>query len=312
MILDFSDDLSRLDVMANGSELASLLGQDRDEQGRRVYTYPGERFEHVVTFEHPALITDHHRIYELGERDPVLRDTVAALYGTRCRVTRYGGTQIDFAQARYPGVWGPSIDTLLVCRALKSMQLEDVKTAIEVGAGSGFISKFLLSHHRALSRITLVDTMPAAIACCQDTISDERARFYTGDGVEFLESARADLVISNPPYIPRPGSIDDNPYEGVGLLVDMIERAHLFLNTGGLLLLNYSSLCEDIAQAAIERAGLRAQEVDRMSAPLKVYNVLNNAQWLDYLVTQKGMTPQRRQGYDYWHDIKVIALSLPR
>lgn len=309
MILAFDEQISRMEVHANGGELATLLGKDRDANGNRVYAYPNEMSQHVVTFEDPVLITDYHRIGELGDDDPTLRDTVAALYGTRWRTTRYGTTQIEFQQSRFPGVWGPSIDTLLVCRALRNMDMSDTKTFIEIGAGSGFISKFLLEHFETLERGTMVDMMPASIECCQASIHDDRARFYTGDGLEFLETARADLVLSNPPYIPRPRAIDDNPYEGVSLLVEMIEKADAYLNPGGSLILNLSSLCRSIADEAIERAGLRAEVLDRMTVPLKVYNVLNNPVWLNYLVEEKGMAPNRRQGYDYWHDLEIVRLT---
>jgi len=310
VILDIDQDITRMNIIAHGRELATIMGQDRDEDGGRVYTWPDDRTQHVATLEAPVLMTDLAKIAALGEHDPTLRDTVAALYATRTRITRYAGTQVEFTQSKYPGVWGPSIDTILVCRALSNLDLSTVKTSIEVGAGSGFITKFLLANDPTLARATMVDIMPAAIQACQDTITDPRARYYTGDAKEFLETARADLVISNPPYIPRPRSIDDNPYEGVGLLVEMIQEARDFLTPGGTLLLNYSSLCQDIAQRAIDDAGLSARVIDELQVPLKVFNVLNNPTWLNYLVEQKGMTRARRAGYDYWHTVQVVAIEL--
>ena len=301
--------ITRLDVVAHGRELASLMGRDKGEDGARVYTWPDSEEQRVASIADPVLMTDHHQIGILGETDPVVRDTVAALYGSRTRITRYDDTEIHFDQSRYPGVWGPSIDTILFCRALSKMELGPIKTSIEVGAGSGFITKYLLKHDPTLERATMVDMMPAAIRACQDAIEDPRARYYTGDGMEFLEHARADLVISNPPYIPRPQSIDDNPYEGVDLMVGMIQHAETFLNPGGKLLLNYSDLCADIADAAISKAGLSQRVVDSMRVPLKVFNVLNNEEWLRFLVEEKGMKAERHRGYDYWHTIKVVAIE---
>ena len=89
----------------------------------------------------------------------------------------------------------------------------------------------------------------------------------------------------------------------------MIEKADAYLNPGGSLILNLSSLCRSIADEAIERAGLQAEVIDKMTVPLKVYNVLNNPIWLNYLVEEKGMAPNRRQGYDYWHDLEIVRLT---
>lgn len=309
MKLVIDAEISKLDIYALGRELALIMGNDKNEAGQRVYDWPDSMTEYVASIGNPVLMTDHHQLSRLGEGDPVVRDTALALYGFRKRVTRYADTELSFDQASYPGVWGPSIDTILCCRALTRMQLGPIKTAIEIGAGSGFITKFLLEHDATLERATLVDMMPAAIQACQDAIDDPRARYYVGDGMEFLEHARADLVISNPPYIPRPRSIDDNPYEGVGLLVDMIERASTFLNPGGKLLLNYSHVCADIAEAAMEASDLEGRLIDSMHVPLKVYNVLNNEEWLRYLLEEKGLIKERKRGYDYWHTIQVVAME---
>lgn len=311
MILSFDRALTRMEIWANGAELATIMGMDRDEQGRRVHDYPRHRAVKVAEIDSPVLVTDVHRVAELGAEDPVLRDTVMALYGTKSRITRYDGTELDFVQARFPGVWGPSIDTLLFCRAMAKMDLSGVRDVIEIGAGSGFITKWLLEHHEGIERAELVDMMSGAIEVCGEVIGDPRARFHVGDGLAFLAQSRADLVWSNPPYIPRPRSIDDNPYEGVSLLVEMILRARDYLTEGGALLLNLSSLCRDIADRAVAQAGLELEVIDRMEVPLKVYNVLNNEEWLNFLVEEKGMTPSRRAGYDYWHTIEVVALRAP-
>ncbi|USN54471.1 MAG: methyltransferase [Candidatus Peribacteria bacterium] len=61
----------------------------------------------------------------------------------------------------------------------------------------------------------IVDINPDALLSWEKNIQDERANFVIGDVHEILGEADQvyDLVISNPPYVPRPQSIDDNPYE---------------------------------------------------------------------------------------------------
>jgi precorrin-6B methylase 2 len=311
VILKFTEDLSSQEIYANGNELAGIMGLDKDAEGRRVHTRPRSESVHVATIPHPVLITDAWRIAQLGADGGVQRDTVFALYGTRFRTTVYGETALEFEQGRFPGVWGPSIDTLLVCRAMKPTVFGSVETLVEIGAGSGFISKHALRVLPGIQRATMVDMNPLAIECCREAVEDPRAAFVAGDGMAFLGEASADLVVCNPPYIPRPKSIDDNPYEGVQLLVDLIERAEQYLRPGGCLLLNLSSLCMDTARHAAARAGVTMEVLETMEVPLKVFNVLNNDDWREYLIHQKGLTDAPRGGYAHWHTLSVVAIRRP-
>lgn len=309
MILSFDRELTRLDVHANGTELASIMGMDRDERGARVHTYPRDKSMYVTSFDQPVLVTDSHRIAALGDEDPVLRDTVFALYGTGERITEYDGTRLAFVQDKYPGVWGPSIDTVVLCRALEHIDRSDIQSAVEIGAGSGFVTKRLLERTPTLKRATMVDMNPTAIMACRDAVTDERARFHTGDGMAFLAGHDADLVICNPPYIPRPQAIGDNAYEGIGLIVDLIERAGDYLAPGGRLIINISSLCMHIARRVLDQADADYRQIDTLDVPLKVYNVLNNQLWLDHLLDNCNLVEERRRGYDYWQTLHMLEVT---
>ena len=306
MIIEFDRELTRQNIYANGKELASIMGMDRDGTGGRVYDYPLSERRFVAAIDGPVLCTDYFEIAQLGVDDPVLRDTVMALYGSAFRTTIYDGTALHFEQDRFPGVWGPSIDTLFFCRGLARLDLTQVRTVAEIGTGSGFITKWLLQNCETVTEATMVDFNPRAIEAARESVTDDRARFHVGDGLAFLRDRRVDLVMCNPPYIPRPKSIDDNAYEGVGLLVSLIEGMADYLNPGGRLVLNLSSLADDIALAAIERVGANCRKVDELDVPLKVYNVLNNPAWRDFLVQHKGLEAHRRDGYDYWHTIQLF------
>ncbi|MFN8176348.1 MAG: methyltransferase [bacterium] len=306
MLLAFDAALASLEIHANGDELAHIMGMDRDADGNRVTTYPADRSRQVVTIDRPVLVTDHARI---GALPPTLRDTLFALYASPIRITRYDGVGIAFDQARFPGVWGPSIDTLLFCRALRSMDLGSVRTAIEIGAGSGFLSKYLLSLAPRLERLVVVDRAPAAAACAREQLADPRCEVIEADGIDVLGRQTWDLVMCNPPYIPRPKSIDDNPYEGIGLLCHLLGRASGHLDRGGRIVTNVSSLCRPQAGRALEEGGAKAVSVDALTVPLKVFNVLNNAQWMEYLSRTAGLEPELRDGYEYWHTITIVAVT---
>jgi len=157
--------------------------------------------------------------------------------------------------------------------------------------------------------MTVNDLNPEAISCAKETIQDKRARFVIQDATAFLQDQSYDLIICNPPYIPRPKSVDDNPYEGLSLLRYLIMNAPRQLNAGGMLVTNFSSLSRATALSFCREAGCSAQEVDRMDVPLKVYNVLNNGEWMAYLKKEAGLREQYRRGYDHWHTIAIMTVQ---
>jgi methylase of polypeptide subunit release factors len=64
-----------------------------------------------------------------------------------------------------------------------------------------------------LEKIVLNDINAHAKTYFKDHYTDPRFSFYLGDAKDYLESQKFDVIACNPPYIPRPKSIDDNPYE---------------------------------------------------------------------------------------------------
>jgi len=205
MILQFSTDLRKQEIFAHGDELAQRMGLDQDENGNRVYHYPKDKKVHVATLDDPVLVTDNYRFAQLTPS--AKRDTVFGLFDFPVRTTVYDGTELEFEQAKYPGVWGPSIDTLLFCKALHDHpEVLRAQTATELGSGSGFISKYVMEHATDLQQMLLVDLNSHAIQCAEDNINDDRADFAIGDALEIIKDKRFDLLLCNPPYIPRPRS----------------------------------------------------------------------------------------------------------
>ncbi|HZX44580.1 MAG TPA: methyltransferase [Candidatus Nanoarchaeia archaeon] len=191
-------------------------------------------------------------------------------------------------------------------RALDPSELTAVQTACEIGPGSGYVSLYVRNNAPHLEQIDLVDLSDSAIACAREVIKDRRATYAVGDGREFLVGKKYGLVYCNPPYILRPKSIDDNPYEGICLLVYLVTHADEFLNKGGRLVTNVSSLAEPVTTPLFADTGIRT--IDQMHVPLKVFNVLNNPEWMDYLLSEKGLRKESRDGYDYWHTISIAEV----
>merc|ERR1712151_234811 len=143
----------------------------------------------------------------------------------------------------------PSIDTILVCRALAQLFDEGghrFSSVIEVGCGSGFIGKFAAVNAPGDSdlQVMLNDIDPAAVRYCRSSGFGARPlgltgralswHYHSGDAVELLSGERQDsydLIITNPPYIPTSAEASDVEntsrnagfWEGCGLLVHLLE-----------------------------------------------------------------------------------------
>ena len=303
MIIKISNDMKKEEIWANGDELASIMGKDRIN-GKRVLGYPQDKKVYVWTFRNPVLITDNYKISKLA---PALRDTIFSLLVSRPRIIEYDNVS-TFWDHSHIKVWCPSIDTILFAKALRRIlkRKKDFKTAIEIGTGSGFLSKYLLKKNRKIKSLIVNDINPYAIKSAMDNIKDERALFYTGGGLKKLKNQKFELIICNPPYVPRPRSIDDNPYEGIELLDYLVHNGQKYLNPGGILITNVSSLCWNLIFK--KKPSMKMAIIEKMRVPLKVNNILNNIKWLKYL-EKLGLKRNYKDGYEYWHEINILVLE---
>ncbi len=303
MIIKISKNLESQKYWANGAELASVMGKDR-EKGKRVSVYPPGKKVFVHEFRNPVLLTDNFRI---GRLKPTLRDTLFSLCEHRPRIVEYNGVSVSWDHSHF-NVWCPSIDTVLFAKGLEKIfkKKKSLKRVAEIGCGSGFLSKYALKKCPGIKSILINDINPFAVKCAMDNIKDKRALFYTGDGMEKIKGEKFDLLICNPPYIPRPSSIDDNPYEGVALLNYLVHQGQQYLNPGGIIVLNISILCKDIVLK--ERPDMKMEILEKMKVPLKVNNVLNNKAWLNYL-TKHGLKKKPKNGYEYWQELFIVKLT---
>jgi len=201
---------------------------------------------------------------------------------------------------------------VLFCKALRNVPFWNVGKIVEIGAGSGFISKYILEKvpHSLVSYT--VDINPYSKKCIED--NGIPCASVVQDGIEFLEripEANFDMILCNPPYIPRPGAIDDNAYEGVSLLKFLIQDAHKFLKPGGCIITNISSLSRNIIDELIKDSGIKVEVLASMEVPLKVYNILNNPKWIKYL-KKNGLQDRPVDGYDYWSGAKTRDIGLKK
>jgi methylase of polypeptide subunit release factors len=317
MRIVFDRELTRLDAYAEGvAEIEGILDGSVADDGERV---------HLVTHEHPVLVTDPWRI---GNLPPAQRDVVSAFFGLPRRTIEYDGVALDFDATRFPRVWSPSIDTLLVCKALGRVLDETREGAalLEVGCGSGFIAlhamEALRRRGRRASEVHLVDIEPQALQVAMGALEAVAGPTLVTTSLGRRDDAlrvrgRYDLVVTNPPYIRRPadlarGAFKDNAYEGVALLRELAEEGAALLNPGGSLVIVMSSLCDSIARPWFE-PGWEVETLAALDVPLKVYAVTSgltkkSRAWLDFLRDAEGLTVHDppRDGYATWQRIEIL------
>lgn len=306
MILRYAKDLSAQTIIAHGSELASVCALDRDEQGKRVYTWPEAKTQDIATILNPVLVTDDQMRQQLP---PTTRITIQKLFQSPLLRTEYDGMSFDFVQNNYPGVRWPSIDTLLFTKVLSNLDMSNVVFAAERWCGSGFISKYLIRKAGNLKQLYVMDINPHAIQCARDQIQSPKARYHLGSAIDTMQGKQVDLLMCNPPYVPRPGSSDDNPYEGIGLLYELIMEGKKYLNPWGKIITNYSSLWDDPVAGWLKDSWWKVNILDEMRVPLKICNILKNEEWMAYLMKEKWLQKEDRKDYEYWHTIKIVELS---
>ena len=310
-------ELQWLEAWAEGpAEVEGILDGSCHDDGDRVL---------LARFDDPVLVTDPWRI---GLLPPRQRDVVNAFFGRAQRTIEYDGVTLDFDQSQHPRVWSPSIDTLLLSRAVRRLgsELSGATAGLEIGCGSGYLALYLMvSRARGgapLDEVHVVDIEPQAVACAMAALEPQADATVVSAslgrrGEALRVRGRYDVILMNPPYIRRPpelaeGRYQDNPWEGVALIREMAERGREFLAPGGSLILIVSSLCDDLVLPWLE-AAFEVTELDALDVPLKVYSVTSgftakSRAWMKFLTDAEGLMlhdPPRR-GYDAWQRLRVL------
>ncbi|MEV6514045.1 HemK2/MTQ2 family protein methyltransferase [Streptomyces sp. NPDC051642] len=173
-------------------------------------------------------------------------------------------------------VYAPQHDTALLAQALDREHLRAGAAVLDIGTGAGALA---LAAARRGAHVTAVDRTYRAVLATR--LNARLARLPVevlhGDLFGPVTGRRFDVVVSNPPYVPAPGTEPGRHRAAVAwdagadgrLLLDRIcRRAHTSLRPGGVLLLVHSTLC-GIAPtlAGLERSGLEARVADRRMVP---------------------------------------------
>ncbi|WP_404961607.1 HemK2/MTQ2 family protein methyltransferase [Streptomyces sp. 147326] len=162
-----------------------------------------------------------------------------------------------------PGVYQPQGDTRLLAQALAQEPLGPGADVLEIGTGTGALA---IQAARRGAGVTAVDVSWRAVVTARLNAVRRRlpVRVVHGDFAAAVIGSRFDLVISNPPYVPAPGSglpvrgperaWDAGP-DGRAVIDRICTSAPALLHPGGVLLMVHSGMCG--AQETVDRLTAR-------------------------------------------------------
>jgi ribosomal protein L3 glutamine methyltransferase len=146
-----------------------------------------------------------------------------------------------------------------------------LRRAADVGTGSGCLA-IALAHYHPETRVDALDISPAALALARRNVArhdlTERVRVLESDLLAAVPGQRYDLILSNPPYVPR-ASMRDLPEEfvheprlgleagddGLDLVRRLLVQAPAHLSEKGILICEVGEAAEalqDLLAPAVE------------------------------------------------------------
>lgn len=315
MLIRIERNLRELSLWAVGDEVREAVGGAPPKGARGV---------RVHTVKDPRLVLDTAALLALPS---VRRDLVMRLLDFPVRETEFDGVSVTWPKHRFPGVWSPTIDTLLLARALRPLlRARPPRTFLEIGCGSGFLSKYVLSKCRdagsPVAEARLMDINPDALLSGMEALAPVQGDTLVSyslnrAGRRIPESGPYDLVVCNPPYVPRPHADVNNPFEGLFLYGEIVRMAPRLLAQGSRLVLMLSSTSEAEVRPALARV-FALRDLASLEVPLKIPVITarlskESRRWMDYL--EKGgrllEDPTEKSGYRWWQRLTVVEARLP-
>jgi release factor glutamine methyltransferase len=158
---------------------------------------------------------------------------------------------MDYSFSLYPGVFIPRLETEYFIELIKKLVIHEPKKILEIGTGCGAIA-ISLAKIFTNAKIIATDTSELAITNAAENIRkyklSDHIRLCHCDMFDGL-TGRFDLIVSNPPYIPRfrlsrlPKSVKDfeplkaldGGYQGVMFIKQLLQQGQHYLNQRGAL-----------------------------------------------------------------------------
>jgi len=252
----------------------------------------------------------------------------AVVYGHK--IVAHRNTMVHVDRRRDVGTAGPFIDTVILNEMLHTYLYESaseefrqfgtgIRSAIEVGCGSGLLIASCAQNLPSLVKVTAVDLSMNAVHCTYSNIHANLPRglrklpiVCTCSLFDPEAYVGFDMVLCNPPYIPRvpkPGATSrTSAIAGTDLLESIISAVPTLTTAGGFLFMVFSSLADAEFDSAVAKAGLEVENLGPSAGFLVRFDqseVLRDLQWVDFLA-KRGLTSSPRVGLQ--HKLRCVAI----
>ena len=176
-----------------------------------------------------------------------------------------------------PGVYRAESDTELLADVVRRGDHARDRDVLDIGSGGGALA--LAAAQAGARSVTAVDLSLRSVATTwlNSRLARVPVRVHRGDLFGPVAGRRFGLVLSNPPYVPaetpdlprhRKARCWDAGPDGRALLDRICAGVPDVLTPDGTVLLVHSAVCDaDATVAALDRAGLEAREVARVTVP---------------------------------------------
>lgn len=238
----------------------------------------------------------------------------------------HGGLQFFYHDvANHSSVWPPSFESLYFGELISGLQLDDIKTVVDIGCGTGYLG-IVAAKSLGCRQLVFSDWLPSPlIAACINwhlnrqnmKVCDSKTNFICCDRVDDLlrvYDTPFDLAICNPPFLPDLGFPSLNTAStvfGIDLLTDVLRKARLI---GKTTLVAFSDIVmrevKSVLRSADEKMEILNSEGFRM--PFRVTYALDHKRYLKKLVTSGRLAYEPNSPHKYYHKIFYARIGAIR
>lgn len=170
---------------------------------------------------------------------------------------------------------------ILVRKAVEIIKKNDFKKVLDIGTGSGCIACMVAKGVNADVQVLGVDISSDALSTALDNSSKlglfNRAIFRKSDLFSNMKGEKFNLIVSNPPYIPKSekkniqpelefepeGALFVNDEQGIEFYDKIILQAGDYLDKGGYLMFELGIGQSKIVQELMEKAGFTNVKIEK-------------------------------------------------
>ena len=258
-----------------------------------------------------------------GEKSPDCKIHSHPMAGLVSKLFRNGLVQIEWRGLKFlwrwsPVLWPPSVDAFFLMSCLESRGLTkaDVSSVLDIGSGTGFLGIALAKLNPAVRTVVLSDWLltPALFGQLNWRINAPQTNAATVTSRVSMHTdppdAPFDLVVCNPPYLPKLAGCEDIGLESTVFGTDLLE--HVIQNAKALgkrVLVQYSQIAHDQAKRAANAVGAMLDLVDsKQNVPFRVPHALDHLKYIESLIAERHLKRSKCKGHRYLHELRTYEV----